>query len=164
MLQDLQLAPAHRVDDELRILVDHHRAQVQLTALEHVELLVDRLRRDLELEFGKRSEHVAREVLGATAEWPDAEPQASQVLRRLNAVGIAAEDHERLGPRQAPDQLEPLPGRPIDAILHQRELDVARGLAATSRWRFSTEPAEATFAMRPLRRDVSAASFSTVAK
>ena len=78
--KDLQLAPAHGVDDELRILVDHHRAQVQLTALEHVELSVDRLRRDLELEFGERSEHAAGEVLGAAAEWPDAKPQASRVL------------------------------------------------------------------------------------
>jgi hypothetical protein len=65
----------HGVDDELRILVDHHRARSS-SPRRHVSCLsIDR--RDLKLEFGERSEHAAGEVRCA-ADWPDAEPQAAR--------------------------------------------------------------------------------------
>ena len=74
--QDLQVAPGDRVGDELRLVVDDHRAEIELAALEHVELPVDGLRRHDEVEAGERGQHAARHLLGAAADGTDAEPQA----------------------------------------------------------------------------------------
>src|SRR5215475_5771636 len=66
--QDLEPAVTHRLDKELRVLVDDHRPEVKLPALELDELLLDTLGLQDEVQLRERREHLACDVFGAAAD------------------------------------------------------------------------------------------------
>jgi hypothetical protein len=129
-VDDLQLAVAHGLHEERCIRLDDHRAQIQVTALEHRQLLVQRLRRHLDIQLGQLRHDLPREILGAAADGTDADAEAPQVRHRPDAIGTASEYDKRLGTRQARDELERMGLGPREPVLRQCELDLARRLGS----------------------------------
>ena len=126
--QDVQVAAHDRIGQQLGLVGDHHRAKVELATLEHVELLVDRRRRDDDVEPGRYGQHPPHQLFGTAAHRADAHPHTLQVGRNLETIEVAAQDDQRLRLRQAPDQFEPVAFGIRHAILHQRQVHVT-GLA-----------------------------------
>ncbi len=98
-VDNLEFTFAHGFDQELRVRVDHHCAKIQLTTFEHCELFVPGVRRHLEIQLGKRSQHLPRHLLSAAPNRTDSDPLSAQIRHRLNPVRVASEHHERLGRR-----------------------------------------------------------------
>src|SRR5262249_46311310 len=120
--EDLQLPVAQRLPELISILVDDHGSEVELAALELLDLGVDVLGRDLQLQRPERSEELAHQKLGSAPHRADPEAEAAKVPRRGDAIGFPSEDDEGFRPRQTPDELEPMILRQINPLLHQGEV------------------------------------------
>ena len=117
-----------RLVDQARVLVDDHGAEVELAALQLRELLVRRRRRDLQVELRERRDHVPHQLLGATAHRTDADPRAAEILDPCHFVRCGSEEEQCFGSDHASDEFELIVLRPVDAVLDEREVNVASGL------------------------------------
>ena len=127
-IDDLKLAVAHGLNHEPGVRVDDHGAEIELSAFEHRELLVQWLCGHFDVQLGELRHHLPRHVLAAAPDRTNPDPHAPKVRHRPDTVRIAPEHDERLGDRQASDQLERVRLGPRKALLHQCELDAARRL------------------------------------
>ena len=106
-VDDLKIAIAHCLDDELRVGVDYHRPKVELATFKLCKLLDQRICRGLDVEPVELHQHLASHVFGSACSRTDTDPLAAE----------------------PPDQLERIVGRKWQPVLHECEMHAARRLA-----------------------------------
>jgi hypothetical protein len=84
--------------------------------------------RQAHAELAQRSQHLARDALGAAPDWPEPDPFAAEIGQRLDPIRIAPEEDQRFCPAEPTDELQPVTGRPLHPILDEGELGGAYGL------------------------------------
>src|SRR5262249_21778217 len=124
-IDDLELAVVDRLPHELRIRVDDDSAEIEFATFQQSELLVQRLRRQFDVHLGELRHQLPRNMMRPAAGGTNAHAFASQIRNRSYPVGIASEDDEGLGRRKPADQLEWMRLGPWQAVLNQREVDIA---------------------------------------